>query len=234
MGDSSKKSKYKLVVFDLDGTLLDSAEGIIAAMRFAIDYFGKNMPEEQVLASYIGPPVEQTFATAYNISGKELENMALTFRNRYKGVELFKAVPYDGIYELCQELLNRNIRLAIATYKREDYALKIIKHFGFDKYMTANCGADFENKLTKSDIIKKTIAMADIANHDEVVMVGDTKHDAEGAAKLGLDFIGVTYGFGFKNTKDVIGKNVVGVARTPKEILDIVMGKIVHRGTYSK
>ena len=225
MNDSSKKSKYKLVVFDLDGTLLNTVEGILAAVRFTIISTGRKMPDEQILASFIGPPPQQSFAKAFNISGKELDNLVLMFRNRYKSKEMLKAVPYEGVYELCQSLLNQNICLSIATYKREDYALLLINHFGLNKFMKISCGADIAGKLTKNDIIKKTIALAGVDNYDEVVMVGDTIHDAEGAAQSGIDFIGVTYGFGFKDAKDVIGENVIGVAQTPKDIFDIIMNK---------
>lgn len=216
-------SKYKIVVFDLDGTLLNTAEGILSAVKFAIDTTGRKMPEQQVLDSYIGPPIQQSFAKTYHIEGKELDNMALLFRNRYKDVDLLKAVPYEGIYDLLQRLADEKLLLTIATYKREDYALKLIKHFGFDQYMAVSCGADFAGELTKADIIRKTIALAGITNYSEVVMIGDTVHDATGAAALGLDFIGVTYGFGFKTKTDVTGNNVVGVAQTAKEIFDIIM-----------
>ena len=216
-------SKYKLVVFDLDGTLLNTAEGILAAVKFAINSAGRKIPEQQVLDSYIGPPIHQSFARTYHIDGEELDSMALLFRNRYKDVDLLKAVPYDGIYDLLQRLADEKLLLSIATYKREDYALKLIKHFGFDKYMAVSCGADFAGKLTKADIIRKTIVMAGITNYNEVVMIGDTVHDATGAAALGLDFIGVTYGFGFKTKTDVIGDNVAGVAQNAREIFDIIM-----------
>ena len=216
-------SKYKLVVFDLDGTLLNTAEGILAAVKFAINSAGRKIPEQQVLDSYIGPPIQQSFARTYHIEGEELDNMALLFRNRYKDVDLLKAVPYEGIYDLLQRLADEKLILTIATYKREDYAIKLIKHFGFDKYMAVSCGADFDGKLTKADIIRKTIAMAGITNSNEVVMIGDTVHDATGAAALGLDFIGVTYGFGFKTKTDVIGDNVAGVAQNAREIFDIIM-----------
>lgn len=216
---------YKLVVFDLDGTLLDTSEGILAAVRFTINTTGKSMPDPDKLKEYIGPPIQQSFADTFNITGNDLDNMALIFRDRYKDYELLKAKPYKGIYDLCNNLKNNSYMLAVATYKREDYAKKLLKHFKFNKYMSVICGADFEGKLTKADIIKKVISLANINDCNDVVMIGDTKHDALGAQRLGIDFIGVTYGFGYKASSEVIGNNIVGIANNTNDIFKILMGE---------
>lgn len=215
--------KYKLVIFDLDGTLLDTSEGILSAARYAINKTGRSMPNQEVLESYIGPPIQQSFTKTFGVEGKELDEMALLFRNQYKDVDLLKAVPYKGIYELCQALLDKGFILAVATYKREDYALKLLKHYQFDKYMDIICGSDFAGLLTKADIINKAIEISSVRSYGEVVMIGDTKHDAIGANELGLDFIGVTYGFGFKNENEVIGDNVIGIAKSPMEIINYLL-----------
>ena len=219
-----KMKKYKLVIFDLDGTLLDTSEGILSAAKYAIDKTGRSMPNQEVLESYIGPPIQQSFAKTFGIEGKELDEMALLFRNQYKDVDLLKAVPYKGIYELCQALLDKGFILAVATYKREDYALKLLEHYQFDKYMDIICGSDFAGKLTKADIIRKVIHFGKVKSYEDVVMIGDTHHDAIGAEALGLDFLGVTYGFGYKCSSDIVGDNVIGVANNTSEIGTILMG----------
>lgn len=216
--------KYKLVIFDLDGTLLDTSEGILSAAKYAISQSGRVIPNQDVLESYIGPPIQQSFAKTFGIKGKELDEMALLFRNQYKYVDLLKAVPYKGIYDLCQALLDKGFILAVATYKREDYALKLLEYYQFDKYMNIICGSDFAGQLTKADIIREVIELSKVDSYEEVVMIGDTHHDATGAEALGLDFIGVTYGFGYKNSSDIVGDNVVGVANNTSEIGTILMG----------
>lgn len=217
-------NKYKLVIFDLDGTLLDTSEGILSAAKYAISQSGRAIPNQEVLESYIGPPIQQSFAKTFGIEGKDLDEMALLFRNQYKDVDLLKAEPYKGIYELCQALLDKGFILAVATYKREDYALKLLEYYQFDKYMSIICGSDFAGQITKADIIRKVIELSKVNSYKEVVMIGDTHHDATGAEALGLDFIGVTYGFGYKNSSDIEGDNVIGVANNTSEIGTILMG----------
>lgn len=216
--------EYKLVIFDLDGTLLDTSEGILSAAKYAISQSGRVIPNQDVLETYIGPPIQQSFAKTFSIEGKELDDMALLFRNQYKDIDLLKAVPYEGIYELCKALIDKGFILAVATYKREDYALKLLEYYQFDKYMSITCGSDFAGQLTKADIIRKVIELSKVCSYDDVVIIGDTHHDAIGAEALGLDFIGVTYGFGYKSNSDIVGNNVVGVAHDTSEIGTILMG----------
>lgn len=216
--------RYKLVIFDLDGTLLDTSVGIIEAVKYAIQTSGKNLPDRKELETYIGPPIQDSFAKTFKINGKELDNMALKFRNRYKDYELLKAMPYSNIYKICEKLIKQNCILAVATYKREDYALKLLKCFGFDKYMGIIQGADFDGKLSKADIIKKVIEVSGIKDYKEIVMIGDTIHDAKGAESLGIDFIAVTYGYGFKTADDVKNINIIGAAKTTEDIYKILTG----------
>lgn len=211
--------KYEIAVFDVDGTLLDTTEGVLASVRYTIDKMGFAPLSEEQLLTFIGPPIQDSFSHAYHLEGEILQTIATCFRNRYKDFELFKAVPYDGIYELMDALSERGIKLAVATYKRQDYAEAILKHFGFDRYTDILYGADHENKLKKMDIIKK--CMDDLGVHDygRAVMVGDSSHDATGAQKIGMDFIGVTYGFDFKTPSDVFAVGAVGAAASPKDVL---------------
>ena len=217
--------KYKLIIFDLDGTLLDTSEGILSSVEFAIKQKGKTLPDGEILKTFIGPPIQNSFAKTFDITGTELDDMALCFRNHYKDYDLLKAKPYDGIYKLCNDLKTHNYLLGVATYKREDYAKKILEYFHFNNYISVICGSDFNGKLTKAEIIKNSISVTGIKNYKDVVMVGDTKHDAIGAQSLGIDFIGVTYGFGFKAPGEVIGENIVGIANNTNEIFEILMGE---------
>ena len=154
------------------------------------------------------------------MDGEILQVIATCFRDRYKDFELFKAAPYDGIYEVFERLLSRSVKIAIATYKRQDYAEEILKHFGFDRYTSIFYGADHENKLKKVDIIRKCMDDLGIHDYSRAVMIGDSSHDAIGAQQIGMEFIGVTYGFDFKSQEDVLKYGAVGAAKLPKELLD--------------
>lgn len=214
--------KYKLVVFDVDGTLLDTTEGVISAVKYTIKKHGLDELEEKDLRKFIGPPIQDSFARQYRLEGEILQDLATTFRNQYKNVDLLKAKPYDAIYNVMDILVKNDVKIAVATYKRQDYATEILTHFGFNKYTKILYGADHYNKLKKKDIIKMCIDDSGIVNYKDVVMVGDSDNDAIGAENIGVSFIGVTYGFGFKNEEDVKKFHNVGVANTTEQILEFV------------
>ena len=120
--------------------------------------------------------------------------------------------------ELFEELCKRGIRPAVATYKREDYALTLLRHFGFDRYTDVMFGGDHENKLKKKDIIEKCMTVTGVPK-ERAVMIGDTAFDAIGAEGMGVDFLGVTYGFGFENADDVAKCTSVGSSDTALGLL---------------
>lgn len=214
-------ASYKLVIFDVDGTLLDTTEGVLDSVKYTIDKFSLPMLSKEQLLTFIGPPIQNSFGKYYSLTPKELQDLANVFRKRYKEHDLYKAVPYDGIYDVFDVLKRNNISIAIATYKREDYAMEILKHFKFDLYTSILYGADNDNKLTKKDIIVKCIKAAAIEKNDyhKVVMIGDSDNDSIGANEIGIDFIGVTYGFGFKTEREVLENKAVGAVKTPLDLI---------------
>lgn len=217
------EQRYKAAVFDLDGTLLDTSEGVMASVRYTVDYFGLKPLTEEQLRSFIGPPIQDSFAKTYGLKGDILQEIATVFRNRYKEADLLKAVPYDGIYDVFERLTDCGIKPAIATYKRQDYAREILVHFGFHRYTDIMYGADHENRLKKNDIIRNAIRDAGVTAPEEAVMIGDSDNDAVGARLLGVNFIGVTYGFGFHTAADVEKFPNIGAARTTEEISRIIL-----------
>lgn len=211
------------IIFDLDGTLLDTSEGILESVIYTIKKLNLEMLPVNSLQTFIGPPVQISFTEKYGMNSDEAQKAADIFRDYYKSEALLKAKPYSDIYDTLDHLLNHGKRLAVATYKREDYALQVLKHFGCDKYCVVMHGADNLNQLKKKDIILKCIHEMSGSISDSVY-IGDTKHDALGAQEAGIDFIGVTYGFGFKNKADVDEYQNVGCATNAEEIMNNIIG----------
>lgn len=192
----------KLVIFDLDGTLLDTSEGIKSSVKYVIEKYNLPIPTENILNKFIGPPVQDSFKHLYNLSDEKSSAMAALFREQYKSVDLFKAKPYDNVVDVLKYLQSNGVKTAVATYKREDYTKLLLDHFGLSKHLDIICGSDFDGKLKKKDIIVNAINKSGFAIKD-AIMVGDTLLDAEGASIIGMDFIAALYGFGFKNIKEV-------------------------------
>lgn len=210
---------YKTVVFDVDGTLIDGTEGILASVKYMIEKHHLKQLSEEVLKTFIGPPVQNSLKQIYSMTEEEAQICANTFREKYSKEDVYKAKVYDGICEILCYLKSKKYKLGVATYKREDYAISLMQHFGLDKYFDSVCGADNENKLSKMDILKNCINNLS-HNNSEVIMIGDSYHDADAAENLGIKFIGVTYGFGFKNEYELkkYDKNLLFVATTPLKL----------------
>ena len=195
-------NKYDLVIWDVDGTLLDTSEGIIASAKYIIEKKGVEVPPNDVLSTFIGPPLQESFVKVFNVAPETTKAMVNEFRSHYIEYDLLKATAYEGILPLIKDICHAGIRQGIATYKRQDCVDKLLSGFGFDDYVDIIYGSDYEGKLTKKDIIEKVIKESGCTDLDRIVMIGDSESDQKGASQIGIDFIGVSYGFGFKRGKD--------------------------------
>jgi len=209
------------VLFDLDGTLLNTTEGVLESAIYAARKLGfEELPYETML-SFVGPPIQNSFMKWYGCDLDKAQEAANVFRSYYKEHALFKAKLYPGIIELLAELRHRGMKIGVATYKREDYAISILEHFGIAPYCQSMHGADNFNKLTKADIVN--ICIQELSTEKgAVVLIGDTEHDAKGAEVAGVPFIAVTFGFGFKNADDVNVFPNVGYAENARDIIKII------------
>lgn len=203
----------KAVLFDLDGTLLDTSEGIMDSVRYTIAQLGyEQLPIETIL-KFVGPPIQTSLITHLGISIDEAQRGANIFREYYKNNALFKACIYPGIIAMLNNLKTKDIKIGVATYKREDYAIDLLKHFGIAEYCDVIHGADNENILTKADIVEMCITEMG-ENKSSVVLVGDTDHDAKGAYEAHVGFIAVTWGFGYTDNSPISYPNIKIVTDT--------------------
>ncbi len=215
--------KYDLALFDVDGTILDTSEGILRSTRYAIEAMGLPMPTEAELLRFIGPPAQTVFREFFGLSAEDAKEAANLFRGRYTTEDLLLAKPYPGIYDVFEKLRENGAATAIATYKRRDYAGRVVLAFGFGEYTDNIHGSDFEMKLTKKDIIETCILESGVTDRGRIVMIGDTLHDQKGALEAGVDFIGVTFGFGFSEEADMAALPYIGCAETAEDILKFIL-----------
>ncbi|STQ87352.1 HAD-IA family hydrolase [Helicobacter pullorum] len=184
-----------LIIFDLDGTLIDPAYGVIKSIDYTLEAFKLGFLDEEIKKSFIGPPICDSLKHNFNLTDKKAKEVTDFFRSIYKEKFLYEAKVYEDIPVLLQILKQSNNKLAVATYKRQDYAELILRHFNLDAYFDFIKGSDFDAKLTKTDIIKACLKEFDA---NDAVMIGDTLHDKKGARELNIGFIGVSWGYGFR------------------------------------
>ncbi len=214
----------KSVVFDVDGTLIDGTEGVLQSVTSTIEYYNLHNLSKNELLSFIGPPIQDSVKRIYNLDDEKAQLFANHFRKIYSEGDVYKAFVYDGIYELLDSLKKEGCKLGVATYKREDYAISLMEHFKLDKYFNSICGADNENKLTKTDVLQNCVNSISAAC-SETIMIGDSFHDALASQKLGIKFIAVTYGFGFKSVSDAQKYDSIFIANTPNEIQNFLINE---------
>lgn len=184
----------KAILFDLDGTLTDSGEGILNCAELALRHYGLPIPSREVMRVFVGPPLVETFGK-FGVPESEVDNAVEIFRSRYNTIGKFENTPYPGIPELLADLQAQGQKLYVATSKPERTALEVLDHFDLTKYFTMVCGATFDrSRSNKSDVIAYLLAQN--GNADNMVMVGDTHFDILGAASHGIPAIGVSWGYG--------------------------------------
>ena len=189
--------KIKNVIFDLDGTLLDTGRGIIESVEHTIGVMGLSKLSGEELRSCVGPPLKRSFMNTCGCTEETANEAVRTFRAYYQEGAVLHAEHYPGITELCSELKNRGIKLGVATNKPNRFAVALIENFGLEPYFSCVKGADEAGKLSKTDLIRS--CMQEIgATESDTVLIGDTDNDAAGAEQAGIGFIAVTFGFGFR------------------------------------
>src|SRR3954451_11595204 len=183
-----------VVLFDLDGTLSDPAEGIFNSVRNAVAVLGLSPLTDRALREFIGPPLRESFA-GLGLGPSGVEAAIVAYRAHFSEVGLYENAPYPGIEAALRELLAGGLRLAVATSKPTVFAERILAHFALDGYFDAVVGSELDGRRSdKHEIIIATLRRLS-ALPTCGVMVGDRKHDILGAARAGMSCIGVSWGY---------------------------------------
>ena len=209
----------QLVIFDLDGTLTDSAEGIVASFLHALSYIGAAVPDGDLAARIVGPPMDDTFRSME--LGEETEEAIAAFRAEYGARGWAMNSLFDGIEPLLADLRAAGVRLAVATSKLEPTARRILAHFGLDQHFEVIAGASPEgSRKTKVEVLAHALSQLQPLP-ERVLMVGDRSHDVHGAAAHGIDTVVVGWGYGqadFADGSATAGATVVTHAATIDEL----------------
>ena len=194
--------KYKTVLFDFDGTLMDTSRGILYCAKRTIEDMGFRLPDDGTLRKFIGPPLSQSFERFYGFSPEDARAAVEAYRVYFSDKGIFENTVFEGIEALLKTLKSQNKVLALATSKPEVYALRILEHFHLAEYFDLVCGSLLGGERTdKGEVIAwamHRMTAEQGIEHPEAsaVMVGDREHDMIGAKRNHIPAIGVLFGYG--------------------------------------
>jgi phosphoglycolate phosphatase len=218
------------VLFDLDGTLTDSAPGIVASLQHALLGEGLAVPAHEVLLGAIGPPFEVGLPLL-GIPSEQVVAIVSRYRERYETVGLYENGLYDGVVEMLDALAAAGVVLGVATAKPEPTARVIIEHFGLTDRFAVIAGATHEpGRRNKMEVVAHALAELALEGGDQIVMVGDRDHDVLAAHELDLASIGATWGYGSREELTAAGADVL--ADRPADVIAFVcssaMGDVIE------
>lgn len=213
---------YQHILFDLDGTLTDPGIGITNSVMYALKKFQIEVEDRATLYKFIGPPLKASFEKYYGFSKEESELALQYYREYFKPKGLYENQIYKGVRELLTELKNRNKTLILATSKPEEFAIEILRHFKLLPYFDFVAGATMDSsRVKKTDVILYALQSYGISDLSSVIMIGDREHDILGAKQIGLDSIGVLYGYGdYEELKEA---GATYIAENAEDILKIIL-----------
>ena len=193
------KKMFDKVLFDLDGTITDSKEGIFKSIRYAYDKMGLEQPEDDFLMSFLGPPLWDSFVHKVGLSEKDAEKGVAFFRERFQPLGIYENKLFPGMTELLHLLSQRNdLKIYIATAKPLPSAIRVLEYFKIIKYFDDISGATFDGTISgKTQVIANLIDKFEPDfNRERTLMIGDRDHDIYGAKENGIKSLGVLYGYG--------------------------------------
>lgn len=212
--------KIDTLLFDLDGTLTDSTEGILNCLIYAIERMGFEVPEDTNI--FLGPPIRQSFAEFLGMNGEQVDEAVRIFRERYSDTGLFENRVYDGIPGMLERLKNGGKRLMVATSKPQVYAVRIFERFGLAQYFEIVGGAELDGSRDyKDEVIEYVLAKAGITDRSTVLMIGDRRQDVLGAHKTDIECMGILWGYG--SVEELTQAGADYIARTPQEAADMLL-----------
>ena len=207
---------YKVIMFDLDGTITDSGKAIMTSVSIALSRMGYENEPEDKLRTFIGPSLFDSFKREYPFSDEEAWKAVDIYRKVYGECIMYEVTVYDGIPELLKTLREKGFSVYLITSKPIAFSSKIIEHIGLSDFFTKEIGPDLKDPCSDKERLIKRAIEEDSLKKEECLMIGDTFFDIKGAVLAGVDSVGVTYGFGLK--EDLIKSGATYIADSASEI----------------
>lgn len=188
----------KVLLFDLDGTLTESGEGIIRSVQYALDKFGIVENDMEKLRRFVGPPLVDSFMKHYGFTHEDALKAVDIYRERFGKVGIFENALYPGADQMLAKLKEAGYMLAVASSKPEHYVQQILEYFKIAEFFDEVVGATMDEKRTsKTEVLEEVLRRLELHEQkEEILMVGDTELDIRGAKDHGIDCVAVTYGYG--------------------------------------
>ena len=185
------------VLFDLDGTISNSKEGITKCVQYALKHFGIEEPDLDKLDVFIGPPLVESFMKYYNFTLEQAKEATAKYRERYAPIGIHETYMYPGTRECIEELKKQGYRIGMASSKPTDYCKIVLEDFGILDLFDDVVGATMDGRIgTKEEVLEEVFRRWSYVERGEICLVGDTLFDVNGAKHAGIPCVGVTYGFG--------------------------------------
>jgi len=215
-------AQYNYVIFDFDGTVADTGEGIIKSLQYSFEQMGREIPDMSDLKRFIGPPVYYSYTHFYGVSEAEVETYIKKYRERYKEKGIYECRVYDGMKELLTELKSRGVKVGIASSKPEHLIYSVADYLGITDVFDAIVGVKSDNSRhsTKKEIILEAAQKLGATEKEKVLMVGDRCFDIDGAADAGVKSCGALWGYG--NKKEFIEHKADMIAEKPLDVLNLI------------
>ena len=185
------------LLFDFDGTLFDTGPGVMGCVQYALEQMGAEALDEATLRKFVGPPLDESFMEFCGFSQERAREAVLRYRERYQPTGIWECEPYPGIPELLKKLREAGFLLSVATSKPTPSAMKILERYHMDSLFDFVCGSEFDGtRSKKSEVVSAVLDHFGMTSQPELVlMIGDRKYDVLGAKEIGVECLGVRYGY---------------------------------------
>ena len=212
--------KYDAVLLDFDGTIADTGEGIYDSVRYAVRAMGFDPLPEEVVHTFIGPPVFSSFKRALNLSDEDSAKAVEKYRESYMNGGIYRLSFYDGMEKLLNDIRKAGIKLAVASSKPENFIIEILRYLKIsDLFDFISAPESDKAPESKTALVERAVKALGI-DKSKAVMIGDRYFDIEGAKEAKVDSIGVTFGFGDRN--ELVNSGADYIADSTEDIRRII------------